>query len=226
MPSYLEVGSGFLIDSNDHVSTQCDLVVFDRDYTPLISDAQNFRFFPIETVACIAEVKSKLTKQAFFDALIKLSKNKALCVRSDKTIARRSCRISADDIGHHYDQTASILICEKLDFSLQHITAHISAHYDGNAIPLECRHNLILSISDGILCYSNHLIERNIAWMYPIARNERMKNRLVSPGDSGRNHFDTFAAYMFMICANITIYLPNIGSYVAQPSQGEYQDET
>lgn len=45
IPSYLRVGSGFLINSNDEVSTQCDLVVYDSQYTPLITDAQNSRFF-------------------------------------------------------------------------------------------------------------------------------------------------------------------------------------
>ena len=225
-PSYLEVGSGFLINSNDCVSTQCDLVVYDSEYTPMITDAQNFRFFPVETVACIGEVKSRLAKQPFLDALTKLAKSKQLCSIKGKSVARRSYGIFAEEIGHHFDAAASVLICEQLDFSLEHITAYVSTHYDRIGVPVACRHNLILSINDGIFCYANHLIERNVAWMYPKTHNEQMKNRLVFPGESGKNHFDIFAAYMFMICANTTIYLPDIGSYGAVPSHGEYQDES
>ena len=225
IPPFLDVGSGFLINCKDGVSTQCDLVIYDSQYTPTITDAQNLRFFPIETVVCIGEVKSKLTKQDFFSALIKLAENKNLSNAINGSVVRRCPRISSVESSHHYDMTASILICEKFDFSLEHITARISDHYDRHNISLECRHNMVLSINDGILCYSNHLIERNIAWMYPSTNNERMKNRFVSPGDSGRNHFDIFTAYMFMICANTTVYLPSIGSYLARPSVGHYQDE-
>lgn len=37
LPTYLAVGSGFLINKNDGISTQCDLVIFDPEYTPLVS---------------------------------------------------------------------------------------------------------------------------------------------------------------------------------------------
>ena len=225
IPSYLKVGSGFLINGNDEVSTQCDLVIYDGQYTPMITDAQNARFFPVETIVCIGEVKSKLAKRPFLDALVKLATNKSLRSIHDKSIAPRSPRILTEEERHHFDMTASVLICEQLDFPLDNMTAEISAHYEANNIPVECRHNLILSIRDGIFCYANHLVARNIAWMYPVTRNERMKNRLVFPGDSGRNHFDIFTAYIFTICTNATIYQPNIGDYVAKPSQGLYQDE-
>ena len=226
IPSYLGVGSGFLIDSNDQVSSQSDLVVYDSQYTPMMTDSQNFRFFPIETVVCIGEVKSTLEKKEFFDALTKLARNKELCNVSGKSIARRSAGIDAEDIGHHFDTAASFLICERLRFSVKDLTAQITAHYERENVPVEFRHNLVLSIDDGILCYSNHLVQRNIAWMYPVSNDERMKNRLVTPGHNGRNHFRIFTAYMFMICANTTVYLPNIGDYGTAPSIGDYQDES
>lgn len=225
IPSYLDVGSGFLINSDDDVSTQCDLVIFDRQFTPTITDSQKFRFFPVETVVCIGEVKSKLGKKDFLNALIKLARNKALCRVGDKAVARRSAGIDVGPIGHHFDATASFLICEDLDFSLEDVTTHLSLHYDRNNIPIEERHNLVLSINDGVLCYSNHLLEKNVAWMHPLTRGERMKNRLVCPGDSGRNHFGIFTTYIFTICANATVYLPDIGEYGSRPSVGEYQDE-
>ena len=117
------------------------------------------------------------------------------------------------------------LICEKLSFNLDDLTAVVSKHYDAENVSIQRRHNLVLSVEDGILCYKNHLLSRNVAWMYPWTRNERMKNRFVFPGDNGQNHFGVFTAYLFMMCANATIYLPELRDYDASPSMGIYQDE-
>jgi len=48
LPTYLSIGSGFLINRDDKVSTQCDLVIFDPQYTPLVEDAERRRFFPLK----------------------------------------------------------------------------------------------------------------------------------------------------------------------------------
>lgn len=225
LPTYLSIGSGFLINRDDKVSTQCDLVIFDPQYTPLVEDAERRRFFPVETVAAIGEVKSTLSKQDFLSALVKLSSGKQLRNVEGKSPVRRTARIAPEEVGHHFDHLVSFLICEKLAFKLDDLTADVSQHYAAQGISPEHRHNLVLSIEDGILCYKNHLLSRNVAWMYPWTRNEPMKGRLVFPGDSGRNHFGLFTAYLFMLCANATIYLPALGDYDVPPSMGMYQDE-
>lgn len=225
LPTYLSVGSGFLINKDDRVSTQCDLVVFDPQYTPLVEDAERRRFFPVETVAAIGEVKSTLSKQDLLAALVKLADAKRLRSVEHKTPVRRAGILSFEEVGHHYDHMVSFLICKQLSFKLDDLTAAVSKHYDAEKVPLQYRHNLVLSIEDGVLCYKNHLLSRNVAWMYPWTRNERMKNRLVFPGHSGRNHFGLFTAYLFMMCANATIYLPELRDYDVPPSIGIYQDE-
>jgi hypothetical protein len=225
LPTYLNVGSGFLINKDDGVSTQCDLVIFDPQYTPLVEDAERRRFFPVETVAGIGEVKSTLSKQDLLAALIKLAATKRLRDVQSKSPVRRASNLFFEEDGHHFDQLVSFLICEKLSFKFDDLTADISKHYDKEEVPALYRHNLVLSIEDGILCYKNHLLERNIAWMYPWTRNELMKNRLVFPGTSGRNHFGLFTAYMFLMCVNATIYLPELRDYDTPPSMGIYQDE-
>jgi hypothetical protein len=223
LPTYLDIGSGFLITSDDQVSSQCDLVIFDPQYTPLVEDANRRRFFPIETVVAIGEVKSVLSKQGLFDSLEKLAANKKIRQIDDLSPARRSERLLLEEKGHHYDQMISFLICEKLDFNLVDITAHVSRHYDKVGVAREHRHNLVLSIEDGLLCYKNHKL-RDVAWMLPVTRGVPMKNRFMHPGDSGRNHFGIFTAYLFMMCANATVFMPEIGKYERQ-TWGQYQDE-
>lgn len=200
-------------------------MIFDPQYTPLVEDAERRRFFPVETVAAIGEVKSTLSKRDLLDALVKLANAKQLRSMENKSSVRRAGFLLFEEAGHHYDHMISFLICKSLSFKLEDLTADVSKHYDAEEVPPQYRHNLVLSIEDGILCYSNHLLSRNVAWMYPWTRNERMKNRFVFPGDSGRNHFGLFTAYLFMMCANATIDLPELGDYDVPPSLGIYQDE-
>lgn len=225
IPSYLRTGSGFLINKADKVSTQCDIVIYDPQFTPTVEDADNRRFFPVETVAAIGEVKSKLKRSDLLDALVKLARIKALRNVEGKSPFRRTQSLQFEEQGHHYDDAVSFLICEKFDFGLNDITAIVSRHYDKNDVELRHRHNFVLSVNDGILCYKNHLMDRNLVWAYPFTRGERMKNRFLSPGKSGRNHFLYFTAYLFMVCVNATIYLPELRDYDTKPSEGEYQDE-
>lgn len=225
IPTNLNVGSGFLINKDNAVSTQCDLAIFDPRYTPLVEDAERRRFFPVETVVGVGEVKSALSKADLFAALTKLAEVKRLR-NVDGSPIRRDESLLLENLGHHFDYMVSFLICEKLSFQLDDLTAHISRHYDEEQIPVEYRHNLVLSIEDGILCYKNHLLSReNVAWMYPQTRNERMKNKLVFPGSNNLSHFGFFTAYMFMMCTNATVYLPELRNYDIPPIMGYYQDQ-
>lgn len=58
IPSRLDIGTGFLINAEGDISTQCDIIIYDRYTTPIIESSGNQRFFPIETVAAVGEIKS------------------------------------------------------------------------------------------------------------------------------------------------------------------------
>jgi hypothetical protein len=225
IPSYLKIGNGFLINKNDEKSTQCDLVFFDPQYTPKIEDLERKRFFPVETVAGIGEVKSVLSQKDFFSAIIKLAKSKQIGDIEDKYPIRRSNHLILDKLGHHYDEMISIIICEKLEFSLKDITSKISKVYEEANIHPKHRHNLILSIQDGIFCYKNQFFPEAITWVYPWTKNEKMKNRLISPGENSRNHFGVFITHLFLLFSNVTIYLPHLADYDTPQVAGFYQDE-
>ena len=57
-----------LVTANE-VSTECDIIIYDRQNTPLIEDSQKNTFFPVETVCGIVEVKSDLCEVDFRKAL-------------------------------------------------------------------------------------------------------------------------------------------------------------
>lgn len=78
LPERMEIGSGFIINSNGKTSTQCDIIIYDKMLTPLIKDKNNNKFFPIESVVAVGEIKSSLTLFQLKEALKKLAMVKSL----------------------------------------------------------------------------------------------------------------------------------------------------
>ena len=140
----VSVSDGFVITSDDQISTQCDIIVYNSSVSPLIADGIA-RMFPAEEVRMIGEIKSTLSRQGFIEALRKLAENKK------KIIDGRT----GDEIRPHgreaetYNTIASFLICNKLDFSFDRLT--YEEIYSG--IDRKYWHNSILSVEDATLSY-------------------------------------------------------------------------
>lgn len=79
-PRGFDVETGFVIDSHGNQSRQQDLVFVRRDYHPVFRSG-SARFFPIEAIAAVVEVKSKLRSDTLADAL----RNSASVKRLDRT---------------------------------------------------------------------------------------------------------------------------------------------
>ena len=69
VPPGFAVGTGFVIDSQGGLSRQQDIVIHRRDYHPVFSIG-GVNYFPVESVAVVAEVKSTLNKRTFSEALV------------------------------------------------------------------------------------------------------------------------------------------------------------
>lgn len=78
LPARLSIGSGFLGTPQQRSSTQCDVVLYDRDATPDLDLAGGRIFFPTETCAAVGEVKSRLDFSDLQNALQKLAETKRL----------------------------------------------------------------------------------------------------------------------------------------------------
>lgn len=73
VPQRLGIDSGFVINTTGRVSTQCDLVMYDKSSTPLLNNENLQRFFPAESVCAVGEVKSVLSLAGLKSALRKLA---------------------------------------------------------------------------------------------------------------------------------------------------------
>jgi hypothetical protein len=226
IPSRLEIDDGFIISIKDNnVSTQCDIVIFDPTHTPLFESGKKQRFFPVETVVGIGEVKSTLSKDKLKTAINKLARIKGLRRDNDvPSIIKRDTNDEFDNYSHPRDQIFSFLICKSLSFDFSNLVAEFNTLYDSD-IPYCDRHNMILSIDDGIFLYKHKINNKDLAWHYPYSQGQNMKNRFIRPGDNNKNHFNGFATYMFMGINSATIFLPEFTKYAGEQVMGVYTDE-
>ena len=63
------VGHGFVLNPEDGRTTQCDVVIYDPSFEPLVDEMSGIRFYSAESVIAIGEVKSVLDKYKLRDAL-------------------------------------------------------------------------------------------------------------------------------------------------------------
>lgn len=137
-----KVSDGFVFTCDDKISTQCDVIIYNSDLSPLISnDIANM--FPVEEVRMIGEIKSNLSKENFKSALVKLAKNKALYKQRKGNPNRKKYSNEC------FNSIGTFLICNKLEFDYSKI--NLKDIYGD--IPREEWHNAILSIEDGFISY-------------------------------------------------------------------------
>lgn len=210
-PANLDIDQGFLINSNNEVSTQCDIVIYDSKYTPLLRNRELQRFFPIETVCSVGEVKSTMSFTDFKIALHKLAKTKKISefVKNPSIIYRQqpgdfSPKESPNDL------ITTFLICQKFDFDPKKISEVYDASFE-----VRHRHNMILSIEDGLILYA-HGTKDDLAMIHlpTIDGKNQLNWALQSPKDDNLKYFKVFCNYMFDASCFKTILFTQISDYM------------
>ena len=216
LPSKLAVGTGFIITCQNNISTQCDIIIYDKENTPIIENGEQ-RFFPIECVVGVIEVKSVLNKSKFKEALQKLSNIKKL--RSD--IPSRNPYIFKDGDFAGFDaknsirdQIATFLICESLDFDYQKDEFDLfNEFYDD--IDKSLYHNMILSLKDGLFLYHDGNKPINYpCWAYS---DDIHKHIMIVPSETGYQyeHIMLFVNYFYMQVSSVSILFIEMTTYIS-----------
>lgn len=190
VPGKFDIRSGFVINSANEISTQCDVVIFDRDRTPIIDGFNEQSFYPVETVAVVGEVKSDINSAAELNGYLeKLAEVKKL--RDDIRFPKPYFRAFNGEfnlVSFPYDNVFTFLICNKMNFNL-----------DRNPIAYECepryKHNLILSLHDGLFTYDSNDLP-NMA--VPFLGEEVFQQRIVRPTENA------LPEYLAMFVSSIT----------------------
>ena len=133
----IAISDGFIISADNNVSTQCDIIMYQRDTMSIIDNGIS-NFFPVEIVKCIGEIKSTLNKNDLRKALVKMAQNKQMFLQ------RRGAQKPLASLKEK-DEIVSFLICNKLSFDIDKLD--FDEIYE--EIPdIRFRHNMILSLQD------------------------------------------------------------------------------
>lgn len=153
IPEKFGISSGFIITADGSISHQCDIIVYDKERTPKIQNTERQRFFPIETVLGVIEVKSTIKSIAELNGhLIKLSKLKTFR-RSvqDPTPYKRGVFESSYAPDHIFsDNIFTFLMCYDFNFALN------PTDINYGDVDQKLWHNMVLSLKDGLLSYQFH----------------------------------------------------------------------
>lgn len=138
------ISDGFIISSvDDHVTTQCDVLVHNAMSMPL-TDGGLGKFYPVEDIYSIIEMKSNLNFAMLKDALRKLAQVKMI---ADERI--NPCN-REDTSFQNADTIPTYLVCNKIN--VKDIgSIDFEAIYEG--IDRKYWHNGILSVEDGTFSY-------------------------------------------------------------------------
>lgn len=78
LPKRFAADAGLVIDSEDNISQQTDIIIYDAENSPVYRTGARVLILPSDNVASVIEVKSKLDKNELKDAAKKIASVKAL----------------------------------------------------------------------------------------------------------------------------------------------------
>lgn len=221
IPSKFETDTGFLLNSNDEVSTQCDILIFDKNNTPLIEMDSKTRFFPVEPVVGVGEIKSKLKTNELCSAAVKLAKIKRLKQITQNVLCVNNPTKKGfnPDIDCH-DTMFSFLILEKIGvkrFDENKLFNALNEAYIDAGIEYQYRHNVILSLEDGVLSYCNQYddlnkkIPQGTKMYMPKLGYRNFSNCIVE-----KDHYNNvtyFLSSLSNFLINVNVYYPEPNTY-------------
>ena len=219
LDKHVNISDGFVITSDNSITSQCDIIIYNSDISPLIADGIA-RMFPAEEVRMIGEIKSTLSRKDFIDALRKLAENK-------KKIIEGRCGhgvVQKEENCKMYDTVGSFLLCNKLSFNYDELT------YDEiyGDIDRKYWHNIVLSVEDVTMNYlfrlkdfsqkvkdifiSNNMdVMKEVAFYYPTyefssERVEMDENHIHIRKEDKYAHIKSFCIGVASCCKEVRIY--------------------
>lgn len=217
LPTRLAIGSGFIITASNNISTQCDIIIYDKEYTPVIENGEQ-RFFPVECVVGVIEVKSKLTKSQLREALRKLALIKNLrndigknpyIFKNYKEDGYFNAKIKVRD------QMATFLICLSIDADMEEgLGAFFADVYAG--IDKSLYHNMILELNGGCFLYYDG--NGSIYYPYIDYSKPSFKNVYILSHESGysREPILSFLNYFYMLISSVSVMDIEITMYLGK----------
>lgn len=207
LPARFDIGSGFIVNASGKVSTQCDLIIYDKNEMPTLESDYGQRFFPVEAVIGVGEVKSKIDRVSKLNEYLEKLSSVA-CLKNEIYNA-----VKANDLNHKFcpanpkDGIFTFIVCAEFGFYLS-LDKVVDSHSAMNRV------NCILSVKDGIICrkppvgevyhFPVHPDFGGIPLHYIRANNSDLKS-----------HFQTFTSLIRLMAESTHVYKVDITEYLA-----------
>lgn len=242
VPQYMFLGEGFVCNKRNERSTQCDLVICDGNETPKIESDDSRRFYPVETLYGVGEVKSKLSIGELTTAARKLLEIKRLRwnkpsitvpIKNFDVDLSDTNRYSSDDSGaspadladinvwdpknKEFQNIVTFIVCESIGLGQKSMIDVAKGLYRPSIGDAPLRHNFILSLEDGLLSYKTETSHEVLTpYGFPHKGSAATAYRFVEPNEDG-GHVLAFLSGLVSALSQTCIYKFDINDYVKPP---------
>jgi len=218
LPESYGISEGFVVSPSGDISSQCDIIIYSRIHAPVIQPAERQRFFPIESIVAVGEVKSVVDSVVLRDALEKLARVKE--IRANLT-AGAVARSVFNDVGVYdpfnllLDQIGTFIIAESISCQRSTVGRLIREASDGKHPTMQA--NLVASVRDYCTAYKD---QRSTYWLYPVDVDEQRKVIatplplvFLAPAPGGLQHLKLFLRHLELIVNRTTVLHPEFSGY-------------
>lgn len=185
-------------------------------------------------IARLIRLKLGKINQIEYQHIENLSVHKFFSVREGKAAflllieaLRRKRFCDFNPVINHHDHVMSFLICNEITLkNKKKLMENIEKAYSDNGIDVEDRHNMILSIKDGLFLYYDQIDKSagNVMhWAYPKMRGfTPLKQRFIPrQKDDEYYHFKVFSQQIFNGVADTTILHPEPSKHYYWPDESK-----
>jgi len=146
MPQRYHAGSGFIIDNTNNISRQTDVIIYDALSSPLYRASERAQIVPADTVACVIEVKTCLSKSELQNAFEKITSCKSLKKRPFSDLDQRSTGSQLTTV-----ETLGIIFGFDSDISLETLASHLKEL--NKSCPSNLWPDMVVVLDKGVLEY-------------------------------------------------------------------------
>ena len=147
LPHRFRPGSGLIIDSENSLSKQMDIIVYDGLSSPLYRFSERGQIIPADAVASVIQVKTALNKRELEDAYENIVSSKKLKKRPYSEIDRKATGSPLSTLA-----TLGVIFGFDTDTSLETLAenaAELNTKYESNLWP-----DMIVVLDQGVISYT------------------------------------------------------------------------
>lgn len=117
VPSKYSITNGFIIDSDNKISDEMDIIIYDKNYVPPFFE-ETYTVVPIEAVISIIQVKTTLNSQTLKDSIDNLNSIDQLNSKTGGKIISATGKLIEEE---RYIAPYKIIVASKSDFADNHV---------------------------------------------------------------------------------------------------------